>query len=297
MSEQTPPICDYEGSDYQKSFWDLGGRAYEDAVEALALRRLLPAGGDFMLELGAGAGRNTRRYLHYQRVALVDYSRTQLLQAQAHLGESDRYLFVAADVYRLPFVDGRFDGATMIRTLHHMAEPALALSQVYRAMAPGGVFILEFANKHNLKAILRYMLGRQAWSPFTQDPIEFAALNFDFHPKAIWRDLRAAGFTVEKILTVSHFRVNALKRLIPLRILVGLDGLLQPTGRLWQVTPSVFVRAHSDAACQGAAGEVIFKCPLCHAAIPGMGYDLICDACGALWPYQDGIYDFRIKAD
>ncbi|HQA28815.1 MAG TPA: hypothetical protein PLA02_06305, partial [Brevefilum fermentans] len=128
-------------------------------------------------------------------------------------------------------------------------------------------------------------------------PIEFAALNFDFHPKAIWRDLRAAGFTVEKILTVSHFRVNALKRLIPLRILVGLDGLLQPTGRLWQVTPSVFVRAHSDAACQGAAGEVIFKCPLCHAAIPGMGYDLICDACGALWPYQDGIYDFRIKAD
>ncbi|HQA29035.1 MAG TPA: class I SAM-dependent methyltransferase, partial [Brevefilum fermentans] len=163
MSEQTPPICDYEGSDYQQSFWDFGGRAYEDAVEALALRRLLPAGGDFMLELGAGAGRNTRRYLHYQRVALVDYSRTQLLQAQAHLGESDRYLFVAADVYRLPFVDGRFDGATMIRTLHHMAEPALALSQVYRAMAPGGVFILEFANKHNLKAILRYMLGRQAW--------------------------------------------------------------------------------------------------------------------------------------
>ena len=169
-----------------------------------------------MLELGAGAGRNTRRYLHYQRVALVDYSRTQLLQAQAHLGESDRYLFVAADVYRLPFVDGRFDGATMIRTLHHMAEPALALSQVYRAMAPGGVFILEFANKHNLKAILRYMLGRQAWSPFTQDPIEFAALNFDFHPKAIWRDLRAAGFTVEKILTVSHFRSSA--PLIPLRI-------------------------------------------------------------------------------
>ena len=86
MSEQTPPICDYEGSDYQQSFWDFGGRAYEDAVEALALRRLLPAGGDFMLELGAGAGRNTRRYLHYQRVALVDYSRTQLLQAQAHLG-------------------------------------------------------------------------------------------------------------------------------------------------------------------------------------------------------------------
>ena len=129
----------------------------------------------------------------------------------------------------------------------HMAGSALALSQVYRAMAPGGVFILEFANKHNLKAILRYMLGRQAWSPFTQDPIEFAALNFDFHPKAIWRDLRAAGFTVEKILTVSHFRVNALKRLIPLRIWWDWTDFCSQRGACGG-DPSVC--AHSDAACQ-----------------------------------------------
>ena len=26
----TPPVCDYEGSDYQQSFWDAGQRAYED---------------------------------------------------------------------------------------------------------------------------------------------------------------------------------------------------------------------------------------------------------------------------
>ena len=29
---QTPPICNYEGSDYQTSFWEQGGRQYEDAV-------------------------------------------------------------------------------------------------------------------------------------------------------------------------------------------------------------------------------------------------------------------------
>ncbi len=76
------PICDYEGSDYQTSFWERGGRAYEDAVEAVALRRLLPpAGGNLLLELGAGAGRNTLRYRNYQRVVLLDYSHTQLEQA------------------------------------------------------------------------------------------------------------------------------------------------------------------------------------------------------------------------
>jgi len=31
-----PPVCDYEGSDYQTSFWDKGGREYEDRTEAIA---------------------------------------------------------------------------------------------------------------------------------------------------------------------------------------------------------------------------------------------------------------------
>ena len=130
-----PPICSYEGSDYQTSFWDNADRAYEDAVEEVALRRLLPQSGSFLLELGAGAGRNTPRYQGYQRIILLDYSRTQLEQARQRLGESDRLAFVAADIYNLPFVDGLFDGATMIRTLHHMAEARAALAQVRRVLA------------------------------------------------------------------------------------------------------------------------------------------------------------------
>src|SRR5574338_657271 len=171
-----PPVCDYEGSDYQTSFWDAGGREYEDRSEAIALKRLLPAGGKLMLELGAGAGRNTPRYLGFERIVLLDYSRTQLEQAQQRLGVSDKYIFVAADVYRLPFVDGLFDAATMIRVLHHMADAPKALGRVKSVLQPDGVFILEFANKLNLKAILRYFLGRQAWNPFTLEPVEFVKL-------------------------------------------------------------------------------------------------------------------------
>lgn len=130
----TPPICDYEGSDYQTSFWDQGGRAYEDGAEAVALKRLLPAGGRRMLELGAGAGRNTPRYTGYEEVTLLDYSFTQLQQARARLGDAPRYRYVAADVYHLPFVDGLFDSATMIRTLHHMANARQALQSVRRVL-------------------------------------------------------------------------------------------------------------------------------------------------------------------
>src|SRR5690606_11573578 len=128
--QNTPAVIDYEGSDYQTSFWDKGGREYEVHTEAIALKRLLPPRGRLMLELGAGAGRNTPRYLGFDRIVLLDYSRTQLEQAQARLGKSDNYIYVASDAYRLPFVDGLFDAATMIRVLHHMADAPKALGQV-----------------------------------------------------------------------------------------------------------------------------------------------------------------------
>ena len=123
-------------------------------------------------------------------IVLLDYSRTQLKQAQERLGRSERYIYVAADIYRLPFVDGLFDAATMIRTLHHMADAPAALHQVRNVLQPGAIFILEYANKRNLKSILRYALGRQTWNPYTLDPVEFAPLNFDFHPRAIRAWLR-----------------------------------------------------------------------------------------------------------
>src|SRR5512141_2984927 len=97
------PVCSYEGSDYQASFWEQGNRAYEDGCEAVALKRLLPSTGKRLLELGAGAGRNTTRYEGYEEITLVDFSRTQLEQARARLGDSSRYRYVAADIYHLPF--------------------------------------------------------------------------------------------------------------------------------------------------------------------------------------------------
>jgi SAM-dependent methyltransferase len=295
----TPPVCNYEGSNYQTSFWDKGGREYEDRTEAIALKRLLPQSGRVLLELGAGAGRNTPRYLGFDRVVLLDYSRTQLRQAQERLGMPGRYVYVAADVYRLPFVDSLFDAATMIRVLHHMADAPKALGQMKKVMQPGGVFILEFANKHNLKAILRYWLGRQAWNPFSLEPVEFADLNFDFHPKAIRSWLGELGFVIERTLTLSHFRVGWLKKIVPTRILVFFDSLLQWTGAWWQLTPSVFVRAKGETVESMLVDPPLnvismFKCPDCggHPLEKKEEY-LECMTCGKRWGVMDGIFDFR----
>lgn len=295
----TPPVCNYEGSDYQQSFWEQGGRAYEDKAEAIALKRMLPKSGKLMLELGAGAGRNTPRYAGFERIVVLDYSTTQLAQAQERLGRSDKYIYVAADVYRLPFRNGLFDAATMIRVLHHMADAPKALAQIQAALQPGAVFILEFANKLNLKAILRYWLGKQEWNPFSLEPVEFVKLNFDFHPKAIRNWLGGLGFTLEKMLTVSHFRLGLLKRLIPANILAAVDGLFQPTGALFQFTPSVFVKAilPGEPNVDIPLNVIeLLKCPDCnHGNLKENADHVACPACGAKWSVRDGIYDFREK--
>jgi ubiquinone/menaquinone biosynthesis C-methylase UbiE len=291
-----PPVIDYEGSDYQTSFWEEGGREYEDRCERIALKRLLPDQGQLLLEIGAGAGRNTPRYQGFQRVVLLDYSLTQLQQAQASLGKKENFIYVAGDVYRLPFVDQLFDGSTMIRTLHHMLDPLAALRQAQRVLKPGAPFILEYANKHNLKAILRYWTGRQEWSPFSLDAVEFTELNYDFHPRSIRIWLDEAGFTLKEQLTVSHFRVGFLKRTVPAGILASLDGLFQPTGRWWQLSPSVFTRSIAKKAGPTGPGTGFFQCPACGAALPEElpgAKSLECPSCGKAYPIIDGIYDFR----
>src|SRR5438876_1081364 len=168
-----PAVCDYENSTYRTDFWEGKGRDYEDAVERIALRTLLPPTGQRYVEFGAGFGRLINEAERYDQVVLVDYSRTMLQDAQLHLGRSDRYLYVAADLYHLPFAANTFDTAIMCRVIHHLADAPAALRQIRSTLTPGATFVLEFANKLNVKAILRYLVRRQSWSPYSHQPVEF----------------------------------------------------------------------------------------------------------------------------
>jgi SAM-dependent methyltransferase len=294
MTSARPPVIDYEGSDYQTAFWDQGGRAYEDQTEARALQALLPQGGGLLLDIGAGAGRNVPRYTGFERIVLFDYSRTQLAQAQARLGRRERYLYVAGDVYRLPFVPGLFDAAVMIRVMHHLAEAPAALRQIRTVLKPGAAAVLEFANKLNLKAVARWLARRQAWNPFDPAPVEFVKLNFDFHPGAMLGWLRAAGLPPQRIRALSYFRLGVLKRLVPTGWLVALDVLLQPTGQWVQLSPSVFVRTWAAGQSAVAPEGKFFRCPECGGDnLSSVGDHLRCEQCGRRWPLRDGIYDFK----
>lgn len=292
----TPPVCDYEGSDYRTRFWEGQGRDYEDQVERIALRRLMPPTGGTLIEIGAGFGRLADEYLGYQKVVLFDYSRSLLREAQAHWGSDPRFIYVAGNWYQMPFVAGLFETMVQIRTLHHAADAPALFQQLARIARPNGRYILEFANKQNLKAILRYALRRQDWSPFAPEPVEFVALNFDFHPRWIRQELAKARFTPGRMLTVSHYRIGVLKKYVPTGLLVGLDSLAQHTGSWWQLSPSVFVDVVHPREGETAAPHTFFACPHCQTPLPEPANDrLICPSaeCQRQWQVSDGLYDFK----
>lgn len=293
MSEpQQTPVCDYEGSDYRTRFWEDARRSYEDRVERIALRRLLPPHGDTLIDIGAGFGRLANEYSGYRRVVLFDYSRTLLQEAHEMLGDDPRYYYVAGNWYQMPFVDGLFQTMAQVRTIHHAADVPALFSELARIARPGGEYVLEFANKQNMKAILRYALRHQPWSPFSPEPVEFVELNFNFHPTWMRQQLQKAEFNPRRTLTVSHFRLGLLKRLVPTRLLVSLDSMVQFTGGWWQLSPSVFLASEHPTQGQPAPPDAFFACPICH--IPLHGQDtLTCPSCNRQWARRDGVYDFK----
>ncbi len=298
MSER--PICNYEGSKYATEFWTQD-RAYEDAVERIALRALLPPRGKTLIEIGAGFGRLAGLYTQYDTVVIFDYARTQLEQAVECWGRKKnegkpQFIFVQGDFYALPFVSGLFDTVTMVRTLHHAADAPAVLRGIADILGPNGAFVLEFANKQNLKAILRYWLRRQDWSPFDLEPIEFVDLNFDFHPRWMWSNLKKVGLDRELTRTVSHFRIGALKRWIPTRLLAVMDSLAQHTGPYWQLSPSVFIRARASQHKSAAPAGAFFRCPVCSTSLGMPKESSFHCTCGATWQQNGEIYNFRDEA-
>jgi len=103
----------------------------EDAVNRLA--RGLPEGAR-VLDAGAGEGRYKTNFAR-QRYCGVD-----LAVGDARWDYSG--LDTVADLSHLPFRDGTFQTALHIVTIEHLREPAAALCEIARTLAPGGALLL-----------------------------------------------------------------------------------------------------------------------------------------------------------
>jgi ubiquinone/menaquinone biosynthesis C-methylase UbiE len=235
------PFATYEDLGYRDVFW--AARTYEDACDRIALCALLPYGRGRLIEVGAGFGRLADEYAGYDEVVLLDSSEVHIAAALATFADDPRFSVTLGDALALPFPDGHFDVAVCIRVLHHFGDPGPVLAELGRVVRPGGVLILEYANKRNLKSIARRLLGRQSWSPFELGAVEYRPIHYDHAPVSVRRALRAAGFRIERMRAASLFRLPGLSRRLPQTVLVRAEVLLQePLGSITPA-PSVFVLA------------------------------------------------------
>jgi ArsR family transcriptional regulator len=134
------------------------------AVEA-ALLRLLPGPRlGRALDIGTGTGRLLEVLAPRLDAGLgIDASRTMLALARVRLAKPEfSHLSVRlADMYALPLHDASFDLVLLQMVLHYAEEPAKAVREARRVLAPGGTLIVVDLAPHD-RAELRDRMGHHA---------------------------------------------------------------------------------------------------------------------------------------
>ena len=104
------------------------------------------AGHPRVIELGCGAAQLSRKLLERFESAEVTALEVDERQHAKNLASPQaRLTFVAAGAQAIPFGDGRFDLALMLKSLHHVPLDLLdvALAEVHRVLRPGGLLYVS----------------------------------------------------------------------------------------------------------------------------------------------------------
>jgi SAM-dependent methyltransferase len=218
---------------------DLVGRVYRRRMQLTMswVRALgLPADAP-VLDLGCGAGLMTVRLAaDGLRVTAVDSS-PEMVQATArHVRErglQDRVDVHRSDVHELADADGTFRLVVALGVLPWLHDPAGAVIELHRVVAPGGWVILTADNRRRLNRVveprenplLRPLrpVKRRLFGPPAAPP-----LSHRHHPAEVDALLARAGFHVARRATVGYGPFTVLdRRVIPDRWGVALDDRLQ----------------------------------------------------------------------
>ena len=243
MSEKV--ISDYNGYDYKKIFWEDADREYEDLADRMAIRKLLPKRMEKFADIGGGYGRLANEYLkRAKKPVIFDYSKTELQQAKETFG--DKIDTKSGDIYELPFKDNELDGLMMIRVTHHLKDMPKAIAELYRVLKPGGVAVIEVANKRTLPKIMRFIFRHSKVNPFDKTVANYTEISkdgfYNYHPKYAEEIFAKTGFTTEKVLSVSNFRSKTLKKLFKTERLIKMEDFAQSSLAPIRFAPSIYYK-------------------------------------------------------
>lgn len=107
--------------------------------------------GERVLDLAAGTGTSSAALAKSgAHVVAADFSRGMIAVGAERNQHIPNLEFTWADALNLPFPDNEFDAVTISFGLRNIADPAAALTEMYRVLKPGGrVVICEFSTPPN----------------------------------------------------------------------------------------------------------------------------------------------------
>ena len=126
-----------------RAAFDAQAETYDAGMQGEAARARGGSDSPRVLDRGRGTGALAEIVLdEIPGCALVgvDLSANMAERAAERLG--GRAEVVVGDAERLPFRDNSFDAAYCNDSFHHYPDPALAAFQVWRALRPGGTFVV-----------------------------------------------------------------------------------------------------------------------------------------------------------
>ena len=110
------------------------------------LDELLPLAGQRIIELGCGNARLARALVQRHTSSQMVGLEVDAVQHAKNVSRpQERLLFVAGGAEAVPFPDEGFDGAMMLKSLHHVPLAAMdrALAEIARVVKPGGWFYVS----------------------------------------------------------------------------------------------------------------------------------------------------------
>ena len=152
-------------------------------VEAALLDLLPPGPLGRVLDIGTGTGRLLELLAPRVRSGLgIDASRAMLALARARLTRPGLgHLSVRqADMYRLP-LSGPFDLVVLQMVLHYAEDPAAALAEAARTVAPGGTLLVVELAEHDRVALSERLAHR--WPGFADRAMAGLLEGAGLHPR------------------------------------------------------------------------------------------------------------------
>jgi ArsR family transcriptional regulator len=148
--------------------WD---KLREDLFGAASHLQALPALLDerwVVGDLGCGTGHVASALaLFVARVIAVDRSGEMLQAARRRLRDMPNVEVKRGELEALPIADAELDAATLLLVLHHVADPAAALSEAARVLKPGGRLLIADMLPHDREEY-RQQMGH-VWLGFSSD--------------------------------------------------------------------------------------------------------------------------------